>query len=540
MHALIQNLQSSELETQLNAAAHLASLAERSASKRKLIYEGGAIPRLIQLLSSDEPTLVQCVTAALQSLSGNVTNPDENYIREAIHAFEAIPHLIRLLNTAESEQTKEYAAGTLANLCLNNPTIQNVIRDTGGIHALVALLNSPTASDKAKEHTVGALYNMTIHSDNRTAIYEAGGIPPLIASLRLKSTKLKKMAVIVLGDLAETNPDCKDTIRDEGGIPFLIELLHSTSSGLRTEAARVLESMASQSPTNRDAIRMAGAIPVLARLLSSPLDNDHRIAAGILYRLSYKNNLNQNLIREAGLIPILAALLSSPTASPDTKKAATYALINLTDSHVDNQNVLLLTGAFPTLTELTSEDEIYFEAMIKLSIAIIKSEIALDSDKKSAAAYLSKLITHDPQCKEAMLAEEGCTPALIALLRHSACEATKRFAATTLIHLHSLVVSTETGAPLASLIDFLSMLGARQMTRVPPAAFICPISKDLMEDPVVDSVGKSYDRTSIQAWINTGHLTDPETRMPITTALISNWSLKTQINEWKSAPPPFF
>ncbi|KAL0375430.1 UNVERIFIED_CONTAM: U-box domain-containing protein 16 [Sesamum radiatum] len=46
-----------------------------------------------------------------------------------------------------------------------------------------------------------------------------------------------------------------------------------------------------------------------------------------------------------------------------------------------------------------------------------------------------------------------------------------------------------------------------------PADFRCPISLDLMRDPVVVSTGQTYDRSSITMWIESGHATCPKTEV---------------------------
>jgi hypothetical protein len=53
-----------------------------------------------------------------------------------------------------------------------------------------------------------------------------------------------------------------------------------------------------------------------------------------------------------------------------------------------------------------------------------------------------------------------------------------------------------------------------------------------MRNPVVNSVGQTYDKNSIQQWILRGNRTDPNTRQQITTSLIPNFSIKSLINSY--------
>ncbi|KAK1377914.1 RING-type E3 ubiquitin transferase [Heracleum sosnowskyi] len=66
-----------------------------------------------------------------------------------------------------------------------------------------------------------------------------------------------------------------------------------------------------------------------------------------------------------------------------------------------------------------------------------------------------------------------------------------------------------------------------------PDEYRCPISLDLMRDPVIVASGHTYDRNSISQWINTGHHTCPKSAQRlIHMALIPNYALKSLIHQW--------
>ncbi|KAK2380608.1 U-box domain-containing protein [Trifolium repens] len=66
-----------------------------------------------------------------------------------------------------------------------------------------------------------------------------------------------------------------------------------------------------------------------------------------------------------------------------------------------------------------------------------------------------------------------------------------------------------------------------------PYHFRCPISLELMRDPVTVSTGQTYDRNSIESWINTGNTTCPVTRVNLTDfTFIPNHTLRRLIQEW--------
>ncbi|KAI3437479.1 RING-type E3 ubiquitin transferase [Psidium guajava] len=66
-----------------------------------------------------------------------------------------------------------------------------------------------------------------------------------------------------------------------------------------------------------------------------------------------------------------------------------------------------------------------------------------------------------------------------------------------------------------------------------PSDFRCPITLDLMRDPVVVATGQTYDRESITLWIQSGHNTCPKTGQTLAHSnLIPNRALKNLISLW--------
>ncbi|XP_010558593.1 PREDICTED: U-box domain-containing protein 21 [Tarenaya hassleriana] len=69
-----------------------------------------------------------------------------------------------------------------------------------------------------------------------------------------------------------------------------------------------------------------------------------------------------------------------------------------------------------------------------------------------------------------------------------------------------------------------------------PADFRCPISLDLMKDPVTLSTGITYDRNSIESWFESGKDSCPVTNRTLDhtnrTVLIPNHTMRKMIQEW--------
>ncbi|PPD82461.1 hypothetical protein GOBAR_DD20617 [Gossypium barbadense] len=66
-----------------------------------------------------------------------------------------------------------------------------------------------------------------------------------------------------------------------------------------------------------------------------------------------------------------------------------------------------------------------------------------------------------------------------------------------------------------------------------PEEFKCPLSNQLMRDPVILASGQTYDRPFIQKWLNAGNRTCPRTQQVLShTILTPNHLIREMISQW--------
>ncbi|KAI9120855.1 hypothetical protein K1719_007888 [Acacia pycnantha] len=72
-----------------------------------------------------------------------------------------------------------------------------------------------------------------------------------------------------------------------------------------------------------------------------------------------------------------------------------------------------------------------------------------------------------------------------------------------------------------------------------PDHFKCPISLEIMSDPVIIPSGHTFDRSSIQRWLNAGHRVCPITKLPLPDypSLIPNHALRSLISNYALISP---
>jgi len=79
--------------------------------------------------------------------------------------------------------------------------------------------------------------------------------------------------------------------------------------------------------------------------------------------------------------------------------------------------------------------------------------------------------------------------------------------------------------------DYARQLGAS-------STFFCPVSLELLKDPVVVRTGQTYERSSVEDWIQRGGKTCPATGQPLAEAnesivrMAPNFALRSAIQEW--------
>ena len=65
-----------------------------------------------------------------------------------------------------------------------------------------------------------------------------------------------------------------------------------------------------------------------------------------------------------------------------------------------------------------------------------------------------------------------------------------------------------------------------------PDEYLCPITCEVMEDPVMADDGQTYERAAIATWV-AGHGTSPMTRQPMDDRFLSIRGLKAAIVRWQ-------
>ncbi|KAK4430290.1 U-box domain-containing protein 11 [Sesamum alatum] len=280
IEALVRKLSSRSIEERRAAVAEIRSMSKRSTDNRILLGEAGAIPILVNLLTSDDAQIQDnAVTSIL-----NLSIFDDN--KGLIMLANAIPSIVQVLR-AGSMEAKENAAATLFCLSLADEN-KIIIGASGAIPALVDLLQN--GSSRGKKDAATALFNLCIYQGNKGRAVRAGIITALLKMLTDSSSCMVDEALTILSVLA-THQEAKLAIMKGSTIPVLVDLLQTGLPRNKENAAATLLSLCKRDNENLARLSRLGAAIPLSELAKTGTERAKRKATSLLEHLRKSHHL---------------------------------------------------------------------------------------------------------------------------------------------------------------------------------------------------------------------------------------------------------
>ncbi|XP_038891943.1 U-box domain-containing protein 14 [Benincasa hispida] len=268
---LLVKLVNGSPEQKRSAAGELRLLAKRNTDNRICIAEAGAIPFLVELLSSNDTRTQEHAVTALLNLSINDGN------KRTIVNLRAIPAIVEVLKNGSME-ARENAAATLFSLSVIDEN-KVAIGAAGAIPALISLLQEGTP--RGKKDAATAIFNLSIYQGNKARAIRAGIVNPLMGFLKDAGGGMVDEALAILAILA-THHEGKMGIGEAGPMAILLEFIRTGSPRNRENAAAVLWSLCSTDFEQLKLAREHGAEEALKEVSENGTDRAKRKAGSIL------------------------------------------------------------------------------------------------------------------------------------------------------------------------------------------------------------------------------------------------------------------
>ncbi|KAF8775855.1 hypothetical protein HU200_004248 [Digitaria exilis] len=269
--SLMTRLRGGNQDEQRAAAGEIRLLAKRNVNNRICIAEAGAIPLLVNLLSSSDPRTQEHAVTALLNLSIHENN------KATIVDSHAIPKIVEVLKTG-SMGARENAAATLFSLSVVDEN-KVTIGGAGAIPPLINLLCD--GSPRGKKDAATAIFNLCIYQGNKIRAVKAGIVIHLMNFLVDPTGGMTDEALTLLAILTG-NPEARAVIAQSDPIPPLVEVIKTGSPRNRENAAAILWSLCCADVEQTKAAKAAGAEDALKELSESGTDRAKRKASSIL------------------------------------------------------------------------------------------------------------------------------------------------------------------------------------------------------------------------------------------------------------------
>ncbi|WOL15012.1 protein spotted leaf 11 [Canna indica] len=274
--SLLGKLSSGNLDDQRSAAGELRLLAKRNVDNRICIAKAGAIPLLINLLSStDSRTQEHGVTALL-----NLSIHEDN--KASIMVAGAVPGIVHVLRNGSME-ARENAAATLFSLSVVDE-YKVTIGASGAIPVLVSLLSEGT--HRGKKDAATALFNLCIYQGNKGKAVRAG-VVPLVMGLVMEPAEAMMDEALAILSLLSSHSEGKSAIAGAQAVPLLVGMIKGGSPRNRENAAAILLNLCGEQQLNTlAAAQECGIMGPLQELAINGTDRGKRKAVQLLERMN--------------------------------------------------------------------------------------------------------------------------------------------------------------------------------------------------------------------------------------------------------------
>ncbi|KAM7071251.1 armadillo repeat-containing protein 3 [Acridotheres tristis] len=254
-------------DIQKNAARAITKAAYDS-EIRKILHWGEVEKFLLSLLETNNDEIEVAASQAISAMSENIDS-------KCVLGLQGIPRLIQLLSS-DNEEVKEAVVTALANLTTASPRNASVVAEAEGIEPLMNTLKAQR--DGAICNAVAVLTNLSLQEPSRVRIQSYGIMSALVGPLRSTNSQVQSKALFAVAAFG-CDAEARAELREVGGLGPLVELLQSKNDEVRRNASWAVMVCGSDELTAVELCRL-GALDILEEInLSTKRKNKFSEAA---------------------------------------------------------------------------------------------------------------------------------------------------------------------------------------------------------------------------------------------------------------------
>ncbi|KAJ0965456.1 hypothetical protein J5N97_026594 [Dioscorea zingiberensis] len=335
-----QTYNRSSIKRWLDAGCHTCPVTGEKLTDDKLLVPNSTLLKLVEQLCHENNIQITEPNNQKRDLS-KTEKPGSAAAIRAMRMTAA--YLVDKLWTSVNEEEKAKAAHEIRLLTKSNLFNRDCFVESGAVRWLLKLSSSSNPS--AQEQSVAALLNISKAQLGRIAIFEAGGLHPVLKVLE-KGLKVEAQqnAAAILFYLSSIDEYRKEIGEAPEAIPALVELLRKGTYRGKKNAVVTLFGLL-LFPGNLPRVLAAGALPVLIHTLSIEKEDLISDTTGVLAKIAEKPEGAKVILRYSA-VPLLVEVLRSST-SRSGKEHCVAVLLSL--CHHGGKKVARLLNEFTSL-----------------------------------------------------------------------------------------------------------------------------------------------------------------------------------------------
>jgi len=501
---LIEGINSDEPTLQLPAVTQFRKLL--SIPKTPPITEviaAGVVPRFVQFLQfADNPMLQSEAAWALT----NIASGTSEHTR-AVISNGAVPILVQLL-TSPNDDVREQAVWALGNIAGDSPECRDLVLSHQTLAPLLEQLNPQSKISMLRRGT-WTLSNLCRGKPQPAWHMVAPALPVLTQLVSSDDEEVLADACWALSYLCDGSNDKIQAVLDTGICARIVELMGHQSVKVQTPALRLAGNIVTGDDHQTQCVINCSALPLLRALLNSPKKGIRKEACWAISNIMAGTREQIQAVIEANVIPPLTHLFD--TAEFGTKKEVAWSISNATSGGSPEQiRYLVQQGCIKPLCDLLTCND---PRLVTVALEGIENVLKAGKQEELSHGGTNPYTT--------VVDEAEGIDKLKQLQDHSKA-----------MHILETYMNGFRSDRMNTPPSDLSKLAAALPLDIFPHHFICPISQDVMADPVKTIDNHTYDRAFIERWFKR-KTTSPLTGLRLTSkALVPHHALRLEIEEF--------
>ncbi|CAG5127477.1 unnamed protein product, partial [Candidula unifasciata] len=272
-----------------------------------IIVESRQAATVVLMLSSPEEDVQ---SKACEALYKFVEKCDAN--KKILLELEGLNPLLHLI-TSEDKTVRRHAIMAVGVMCVHPDVRKFMRKKPSAIPSIVSLLSQ---EEDAVVHEFAALALSLLATEftSKVAIFEAGGVEPLIKLLSSNDPDVQKNTIETIAQLV-MDYKTRAVVREFDGLNAVLDLIKSEYAIIQRLALLALERL-TQDADNRRVLREIDAISRLLEVLAQPILNDLHVMVVMVLSNLLEDKESLELIRDTGALKQFVALITD-TANPE-------------------------------------------------------------------------------------------------------------------------------------------------------------------------------------------------------------------------------